>query len=438
MPTASAPMRWSAGTGPRGSVDADQRWDLLLVSIAGYMLTSVGRIHQLFPQLELLHPAVVTGIAAIGLYLHDSNDERRAADLMTPTTKLLAALLFWMCLAVPLALRPGNSFMVVFDNFVKTALMSFVTAAAVRGIRDVERLAFTYFTAAVVYAAVVIARFNIGSGDDWRFGHLYYYDSNDFATFAVTAMPLGLYFLHAARRRTTSIAAAAGLVVLVLGFVRSGSRGGFVALALVAVFVVLRYTAIPLRWRAGAMVLIGLALVLSASDQYWRQMSTILADTDYNHTDESGRLQIWRRGIGYMIDQPLLGVGPGNFQVAEGTLSPFAERQRFGIGVRWNAPHNTFIQIGTETGVPGLLLFVAMLASAFVALARTNYWEQLAAQRLDGSQMTPALTAALLGFVAGSIFLSLAYSEMLYTLLALVLGMDKVVARQVNRLEPSL
>jgi len=431
-------MRWSAGTDRRDSVDADQRWDLLLVSIAGYMLTSVGRIHQLFPQLELLHPAVVTGIAAIALYLHDSNDERRAADLMTPTTKLLAALLFWMCLAVPLALRPGNSFMVVFDNFVKTALMSFVTAAAVRGIRDVERLAFTYFTAAVVYAAVAIVRFNIGSGDDWRFGHLYYYDSNDFATFAVTAMPLGLYFLHAARRRTTSIAAAAGLVVLVLGFVRSGSRGGFVALALVAVFVVLRYTAIPVRGRAGAMVLIGLALVLSASDQYWRQMSTILADTDYNHTDESGRLQIWRRGIGYMIDQPLLGVGPGNFQVAEGTLSPFAERQRFGIGVRWNAPHNTFIQIGSEAGVPGLLLFVAMLASAFVALARTNCWEQLAAQRLDGSQMTPALTAALLGFVAGSIFLSLAYSEMLYTLLALALGMHKVVARQVNRLEPSL
>jgi len=37
--------------------------------------------------------------------------------------------------------------------------------------------------------------------------------------------------------------------------------------------------------------------------------------------------------------------------------------------------------------------------------------------------------AALLGFVVGSFFLSLAYSEMLYTLLALAAAMWKVTAR---------
>src|SRR5438552_17842324 len=134
----------------------DHDWDLLLVCAAGYILTSVGRIHQLFPQLELLHPAVVTGILAIAIYLHDSNAERRAVHLLTPTTKLIASLLFWMCLSVPLALRPGNSFTLVFDNFIKTALMSLIMAGSIRGIRDVERLAFAYFAAAVLYATVVI------------------------------------------------------------------------------------------------------------------------------------------------------------------------------------------------------------------------------------------------------------------------------------------
>ena len=37
-----------------------------------------------------------------------------------------------------------------------------------------------------------------------------------------------------------------------------------------------------------------------------------------------------------------------------------------------------------------------------------------------------ALTASLLGFVVGSFFLSLAYSEMLYTLVALSVGVQKV------------
>ena len=66
----------------------------------------------------------------------------------------------------------------------------------------------------------------------------------------------------------------------------------------------------------------------------------------------------------------VFGVGPNNFGTAEGRLSPFADRQQYGIGVRWNAPHNSFIQVGAELGVPGLVLFVGMIASTFVALRR--------------------------------------------------------------------
>ena len=73
-----------------------------------------------------------------------------------------------------------------------------------------------------------------------------------------------------------------------------------------------------------------------------------------------------------MLANPLFGVGPEQFPAAEGTLSPFAERQQFGIGVRWNAAHNSFIQIGAELGLPGLALFIAIIASAFAALRRAG------------------------------------------------------------------
>jgi len=109
----------------------------------------------------------------------------------------------------------------------------------------------------------------------------------------------------------------------------------------------------------------------------------------------------------------VLGLGPGNFQTAEGTLSPLAERQQFGIGVRWNAPHNSLKKKAAELGIPGLVLYVAVIASAFQGLRRS-------------AALTPALTASLLGFVVGSFFLSLAYSEMLYTLVALSVGVQKV------------
>jgi O-antigen ligase len=397
--------------------------------VVAYLLTAVGRVHQLFPVLELVRPAMLTGALAIVLYLRDPRPERRAGHLAAPTTKYLLALLFWMVLSIPGSLSPGTSVEMVFGNFVKTVAMYLVAAGALRGIRDVERLAATYLVAAVAYATVVVARFDLGAGPDWRLGHLYYYDANDLATFLVTAVPFGLYFLDRGRRTLVRVLTAIGLAVLTVAFVRTGSRGGFIALAAVAGYIVVRYSAIPLRRRVGATLLVAVVVVGTASEQYWEQMGTITSDVDYNRTDERGRMQIWSRGIDYMLQNPMLGVGPGNFPAAEGTLSPFAQRQQFGVGVRWSAAHNSFIQVGAELGVVGLVLFVALIASAFVALHRSRPHDGRSADPSDRrTQLAQVLTASLVGFVVGAFFLSLAYAEILYTLAALAVGLRKVTA----------
>jgi len=44
--------------------------------------------------------------------------------------------------------------------------------------------------------------------------------------------------------------------------------------------------------------------------------------------------------------------------------------------------------------------------------------------------LAQALCASLVGFMVGSFFLSLAYSEMLYTLIALTVALQKIVSRQ--------
>jgi O-antigen ligase len=408
---------------------SDAKWDLLLLCVAGYLLTSVGRVHQLFPALDVLRPTLLTGLLAIVLYLVNRAERRRAHLPRIPTTKYVMALLIWMALSVPGSLVRSTSLELVAGNFVKTVLMYLVILGAIRGTRDVERLSAVYLVAAAVYAAVVVSRFDIGSGnDDWRLGRLYYYDANDFATFAVTAMPLGLYYLlHAGRRPSIRVLAGVVLAVLALAFVRTGSRGGFIALLAVAAFIVLRYTGIPLRWRVGAPAFVTLVVLVTASEQYWKQMGTILSDADYNRTEESGRMQIWSRGVGYMLQYPIFGVGPNNFPAAEGMLSPFAQRQQFGAGVRWNAAHNSYIQIGAELGVPGLMMFVAIIASAFGALrvARRSD-DALAESQPHRRALAQALTASMLGFVVGAFFLSLAYSEMLYALTALAAGMGKL------------
>ena len=158
----------------------------------------------------------------------------------------MLALLVWMALSTPGALNLGMSFDTLFDNFLKTVLMFLIIAAGVRGPRDVERVAVTYLVSAAIYAAVILLRFDLGDGDSWRLGHLYYYDANDFATFAVSAMPIGLYVLHRARATYSRALGTLALAVLALAFVYTGSRGGFIALLAVVAFVIFGYRAIAL------------------------------------------------------------------------------------------------------------------------------------------------------------------------------------------------
>jgi O-antigen ligase len=167
-------------------------------------------------------------------------------------------------------------------------------------------------------------------------------------------------------------------------------------------------------------------VLVAASERYWDQMGTILSDTDYNRTSETGRMQIWSRGIGYVMSYPVFGVGPDNFPAAEGLLSPFASRQGLGVGVRWNAAHNSYLQVAAELGLPGLVCFVALLAASLAVLARAARRARRADPASRVPQLAQALTGSLIGFMVGAFFLSLAYAEMLYTLVAFAVALHKV------------
>ena len=406
-------------------------WDLLLACTALYIAAGVGRIHDLFPVLTPLKPALLATIAAVSLLLLQQNGRRRIGLLRSRITTCLCGLVLWGALSVPFALTAGMAFHFWMD-FTRAVVMCLVIAASVRSARDVERLGLVYFGVTVLYTAIILSRFQLGTDDNWRLGRLYFYDANDLATLIVTAMPFGLYFALAYRRLVLRLVAVAGLLLLTFALIRSGSRGGFLAFLAVAAFIMLGFTSISARARIGGLVVILAVLGATASDRYWTQMQTIIhPHEDYNLTDETGRVKIWERGVGYMLDRPVFGVGMGNFPTAEGTISPMARAGEYGRGVRWGAAHNTFVQIGAELGIPGLLLFVGLIVSVFVALRRVSRQAARAGpQGNDLARLAQSLMTALVGFVVGGFFLSLAYADLLYTLTALGLGLAKIARLQ--------
>jgi len=213
-------------------------------------------------------------------------------------------------------------------------------------------------------------------------------------------------------------------------FVRSGSRGGFLALIATSLFFILSFRAMSLIGRLATIGVVAAVVLVVASDRYWRQIGSTFSETDYNQTNESGRLQVWERGLGYVLSNPVFGLGTDNFPSAEGMLSEMASRQQYGVGVKWNAPHNMFLQVTAENGIPALVFFVGMLASTFRVFKPPPLQRRLRTRRSPVSPaLKQALGASLVGFIVGSIFLSLAYTQLLYVLVALAIGMHKIERR---------
>src|SRR2546427_10202593 len=99
-----------------------RHWDLLLVCVAVYLATAVGRLHQLFPLLLPLKPALLSAALAIGLYIVQQAGPRRIESVRSSTTTYLLLLLLWVALSVPGALHQGTAFELLSDNFVKTVV----------------------------------------------------------------------------------------------------------------------------------------------------------------------------------------------------------------------------------------------------------------------------------------------------------------------------
>jgi putative inorganic carbon (HCO3(-)) transporter len=80
-----------------------------------------------------------------------------------------------------------------------------------------------------------------------------------------------------------------------------------------------------------------------------------------------GRQELWSRALYLMQDFPFTGVGLGMPEPVIKLLYPL-----FLVGPEseWIHVHNTFLQIGSEMGIPGLVAFVAMLLAVAAVLVR--------------------------------------------------------------------
>ena len=245
-------------------------------------------------------------------------------------------------------------------------------------------------------------------------------DPNELAAVLVPGLVLAGALAVTLKRAPLLRAISAGAGALcAAGIFLTLSRGGLIALAFA--LVVSLFTAG--RWRAHAVVVT--VLVASAGFTYFGYVASDEAvDRVTQLEGGTGRSDLWNIGWRMVEDKPVTGVGVGNFQTASihYLLAPGAiERDEF-IVDQPKAAHNTYLQVQTELGAIGLVLFAAIVLFAMLCMLRAaRIFERRGERSME--LVARALFIAVAGLLAADFFISEQYSKQLWLLLGLGPGL---------------
>jgi O-antigen ligase len=242
-------------------------------------------------------------------------------------------------------------------------------------------------------------------------------DPNELAAFLLVGLALAGGFALG-RERSAAVRLGATLLVPICtaGIFFSLSRGGLVALGALLV----AGTIFAGRWRL-AMIAIVLT-VLAGGLLYFTQLAPIPARERLTSTNGgTGRSDLWKVGLRMVRAHPVTGVGVGNFQAvsANYVLQPGAIRRSDFIFSR--APkvtHNTYLEVMSEVGIPGFLLFIAAIVACLACpLRAARIW----ARREDVSMeaLARGVFLGLVGMLVADFFISDMYSKLLWVMLAI-------------------
>jgi O-antigen ligase len=297
-------------------------------------------------------------------------------------------------------------------SYSKTIIFFFLLLYCIRAISEFRQLTWAFVGAiASLELAALLAKVQ------GRVRITSTYDPNDLAFVMVCALPIAVALFPIARG-LLRFALPAVVVLALMTIIMTQSRGGFVSLLVVGPLLLVKIPSRNPFLKVGIVVAGVLVFALFAPTSYWDRISTIWGSEDRPKLSDqylegglaTARLEVWKTGFRFMLENPIAGVGIGSFQFAEGMTHK---------GGPWFAPHNSFLQMGAELGVAGLALFLFILYRAV-----RNCREVIRIARRDRRltyhlSMAHGIEIAVYGYAVGAVALTQAYSDILYLLVGM-------------------
>jgi O-antigen ligase len=304
--------------------------------------------------------AITTLTATLTVALLKGNVNRA---LMGTPGILWIALTIWYVLVIPFGAWPRGSVGTLTEMWFKSLAAFFVVASAFRTFKDVQKCLFAIGSAimfviamSTVFGRDAAGRFSIGQGT--------LANANGLASHILYGFP-ALMLIYAVTKGAYRFMALAALAMSAVSVLRTGSRSGLLMLMVAALMIFWRasvFNKAKLILVGGAVVTIGLSMTTEAALKRYLTLVTTSEEALGGEgasaiESQHQREHAVRQSIRLVLRHPIFGVGPGNYRFAASSDSEDRGEQAM-----WMNPHNIYAQVSTESGIPGLLLFLSLIA----------------------------------------------------------------------------
>lgn len=342
-----------------------------------------------------------------------AGERERREQIFSPPAFLFVLIFFvgWAAVSVVWAEDTGAAIDAT-TRYLPNAMLFLVVFAGVR-----TRTQLLWVVGSLVVGAVVAAVYGmvVGAPPDDP-GRVSIGNANETAASLVVGGTLAVALAFALRGKPVlRLLTAIAVPLCVFAVFLTLSRGGLVALGASLV------AGIVMAGRRRGVVLGFAGAAVLATVLYFGVFAPAEArDRILELEGGTGRTDIWTVGWRMVEDQPLVGVGAGNFPVASihYLLEPGALMRTDFIVDNPKVAHNTYLNVLAELGVVGFILFLAILAFPLWWAGRAvGFAAQAGDRQLE--VLARAMVVVIVGLLAADFFGSRQYSKQLWLLLSL-------------------
>lgn len=277
---------------------------------------------------------------------------------------------------------------------------------------SIKRILWAFVLCSIIPMATGYYQYFTGTGHEWK--GVYYASKrpdsclgewNIYGEFlCINIIATLILFLKEKRFNKKKIFLSLIILSLIISLILSMNRGSWISLFLGLMFATLIYKKrIKFKW----IVFAGLLITISFGGIIYERFEELRKSKDgYSQNTLQARIDYWNRLIPIVLDKPWIGHGLET-AIIEGEM-PYKKIL---------APHNDYIRLGLEIGIPGALFYLVFLLIVFLRSVEQKY-------HIDKWEINFPVLIIICYFIILSAFQNIIYNVTIFPMFMALLGIS--------------